>query len=215
MPLKQRKTAKPINWGEIRQKMNLAEAAMDEAVRPTPEKARQIMLERARKLALAFLEPEKALGRVELLVFLLGHERYALETDVILEVVPLSHFTPVPGVPSFLVGVTPYHGEVLALIDPRKLFGMETAGVTDLSRIVVVGERTAQCGILVDKALEVILLQPEEIIDQAQFANSAEGTFFRGVTQGALIVLDGKSLLRDARLIVRQDEITDSVLYQT
>jgi len=213
MPIKRRKAEKEIDWDEIRQKMNRAELAMEEAVHPTAEKARKIMGERALKLSQASLKPESAEAGLEVLVFELGDERYALETGTILEVFPLTNFTPVPGVPDFLVGVTPYRGEILALIDLRKLFGMEVKGVTDLSRIVVLGVKKAQCGILVDKAEEVILLHPEEIIDQKPYSTGLEGKYFRGMTQGGLVVIDGDALLKDARLIVRQDEEAELVSY--
>jgi purine-binding chemotaxis protein CheW len=171
------------------------------------------MRERAEKLAQGYQEPEKADARLEVLVFKLGDERYALETVYILEVFPLTQLTPLPNVPAFLVGITPYRGEILALVDLRRLFGMEKVGVTDLSRIVVIGEKSAHCGILVDKAQEVILLQPREIIDQAPFSNGEQEKYLRGVTQGALIVIDGKGLLSDPRLVIRQDEEKDSVSY--
>jgi purine-binding chemotaxis protein CheW len=193
--------------------MSRAELAMEEAVHPSPETANKIMRDRAVKLSQASLKSESAEAGLEVLVFELGGERYALETGRILEVFPLTNFTPVPGVPDFLVGVTPYRGEILALVDLRKLFGMEVKGVTDLSRIVVLGVKKAQCGILVDKAQEVILLQPEEIIDQKPYSTGLEGKYFRGVTREALIVIDGDGLLKDARLIIRQDEEAELVSY--
>ncbi len=112
-----------------------------------------------------------------------------------------------------MVGVTPYRGEILALIDLRKLLGLEVKGVTDLSRILVLGAKRAQCGILVDKAHEVILLQPEEMIDQQPAVTGIEGKCLRGVTRGGLIVIDGNGILNDERLIVRQDEDADLVSY--
>ena len=213
MPIKRREAEKEIDWDEIRQKMNRAELAMEEAVHPTAEKARKIMGERALKLSQASLKPESAEAGLEVLVFELGDERYALETGTILEVFPLTNFTPVPGVPDFLVGVTPYRGEILALIDLRKLFGMEVKGVTDLSRIVVLGEKRARYGILVDKAREVILLQPDEILGQRPHLSGLDAKYFRGVTRDALIVIDGAGLLKDSRLIIRQDEEAELVSY--
>ena len=213
MALKREKNEGAIDWDQIRQKMSRAELAMEEAVHPTAEKAKEIMRERALKLAQAFSESGTEGIKVEVLAFELGSERYALETNIILEVFPLTNFTPVPSVPEFLVGVTPYRGEILALVDLRKLFGTQVRGVTDLSRIVVLGVKKAQFGILVDKAQEVILLQPEEIVGQQPAFTGIEKKYIRGVTRGALIVIDGESLLRDERLIVRQDEGADLVSY--
>lgn len=213
MPVKGRRVEKAIDWDEIRQKMSRAELAMEEADRPTAQKAREIMRERALKLSQSSWVSETAGVRVEVLVFELGGDRFALETGYILEVFPLTNFTPVPGVPDFMVGVTPYRGEILALIDLRKLLGLEVKGVTDLSRILVLGAKRAQCGILVDKAHEVILLQPEEMIDQQPAVTGIEGKCLRGVTRGGLIVIDGNGILNDERLIVRQDEDADLVSY--
>jgi len=213
MLLKRPVADKKIDWDGIRQKMSRAELAMEEAVHPTPEKARKIMGERALKLSQASSKPESAEAGLEVLVFELGGEHYALETGTILEVFPLTNFTPVPGVPDFMVGVTPYRGEILALIDLRKLFGMEIKGVTDLSRIVVFGVKKAQSGILVDKAQEVILLQPDEVIHQRPYSTGLDEKYFRGMTREGLIVIDGEALLKDVRLVIRQDEEAELVSY--
>jgi purine-binding chemotaxis protein CheW len=211
MPLKRRRGKKSIDWDEIRQKMARAELVMEEAVHPGVEKVREILAERALKLSRSPLDLETAGVRLEVLVFDLGSEQYALETETILEVFPLMDFTPLPDVPAFIVGVTHYRGEILALLDLRKLFGMEVKGVTDLSRIVVIGRERARCGILVDKAREVMFLHPDEIIPQQAYSAGPGGMGLRGVTRSALIVIDGEALLNDARLTVRQDEEAEGV----
>lgn len=209
MPLKRRDRGKLIDWNEARQRMSRAESAMEEAVHPTAERARAILDERALKLSRVVQEPENAGALVEALIFELGKERYALETAYILEVFPLTDFTPVPGVPPFLIGVTHYRGEILALIDLRKLFGIEVRGMTDLSRILVLGGERARCGLLVDQAQEIILLKPEAILPQPAGPAGRETQGLRGVTREALMVLDGEALLNDARLVVRHDGEAD------
>src|ERR1700679_3688049 len=210
MPLNKRGNEKLIDWNEVRQRMSRAELAMEEAVHPTAEKAGQIMAERALKLSRPVQEFGNTGDQAEMLIFELGNERYALETVYVMEVFPLTDLTPVPGAPLFVAGVTHYRGEVLAIMDLRRLFGMEVRGMTDLSRIVVIGGEKAKCGILVDRAQEVALLSRESIVSQRTHLMGPEGKSILGVTRGALIVLDGEVLLNDARLIVRQDEEADT-----
>jgi purine-binding chemotaxis protein CheW len=117
----------------------------------------------------------------------------------------------VPGVPDFVAGVTDYRGEVLAIIDLRKFFGIEAKGMTDLSRIVVIGGEKARLGLLVDRAEEVMVLPRESVISQQSHFTGPAGNSLLGVTRGALIVLDGAALLNDDRLVIRQDEETEAI----
>ena len=98
-----------------------------------------------------------ALGEVlELVGFVLAGERYGIESRFVREVARLTRFTPVPGTPAFVLGVTNLRGEILALFDLRHLLGIVTEGVTDLGRIVVLGEHRREFGLLADAASDIL-----------------------------------------------------------
>ena len=92
------------------------------------------------------------------MTFSLSDERYAVETRFIREVVRPTDYARLPAAPPFLVGVMNLRGEVLALMDLRTFFDLPARGLTDRSRVLVVGDGRAEFGVLADAAQEVALL---------------------------------------------------------
>jgi purine-binding chemotaxis protein CheW len=162
------------------------------------------MDERARLLARPPdpAEPGDALG---VMTFALGTERYAIETQYVREVARLGDISPVPGAPDFLRGVTNLRGEVLCLVDLRTFFDIPATGLTDRSRVVILGMERTELGILVDEAREIARLRPDDIVSPPESVAGVGREYLLGVTREALIVLNGAALLRDPRLYVNQD----------
>jgi purine-binding chemotaxis protein CheW len=161
---------------------------------------RRVVLDaRARQLARVPNEPPRAGEVLELVGFVLAGTRYGIESRFVREVARLTGFTPVPGTPAFVLGVTNLRGEILALFDLRHLLGVVTEGVTDLGRIVVLGEHRREFGLLADAASE-ILYAPGTSLAQADAAWGR--AYVRGMSPEGVIVLSGEALLTDPRLTI-------------
>ena len=194
-----------IDWPGVRERLARAHAATAAALELPPERVRALMDARARALARP-PAPREAAGVHDVLTFALGVERYAIETRYVREVVRLADFSPVPGVPEFVLGVTNLRGDILCLIDLRKFFDVSSKGLTDLSRMVVTGIERAEFGILVDETFEIARLHPDHIVPAPESVAGVARKYLLGVTREALIALDGAALLRDPRLyVVNQD----------
>src|SRR5947209_17105793 len=146
---------KPIDWEEVRARLARAVAATEGAQALSPERARAVMEARTRELARVPPVAERHTKLLEVVCFALANERYAVETRYVREVKELSDYTALPGAPPFLLGVINLRGEILAVIDLRKFFGVADRGVTDLSRVVVLGGERAEFGVLADATHEV------------------------------------------------------------
>lgn len=203
-----RKSAGPIDWGQLRERLARARLATDEALRLSPERARAVMEERAGVLARVPARAPHAAEVLGVVTFALGNERYAIETCHVREVVRPGEFTPVPGGPDFLVGLLNLRGDILAVFDLRKFFGVGAQGLTDLSRVVVLGSERVEFGVLADAVHEVTALRLDEVLQPPGSVAGFGREYLRGVTAAALLVLDGEVLLRDARLFIDEDEET-------
>jgi len=160
---------------------------------------REVLHARARQLARVPDAPPRAGEMLELVGFVLAGERYGIESRFVREVARLTRFTPVPGTPAFVMGVTNLRGEILALFDLRHLLGVVTEGVTDLGRIVVLGERRREFGLLADAASEILFVPGASLVQP----ETAWGrTYVRGVSPDGVIVLSGEALLNDPQLTV-------------
>ncbi len=198
--------AAAINWSEVRARLARAMAATEEAHRPSPQRAREIMDQRARRLARPLDATAAAGAALEILTFSLGPECYAVETRFVHRVVPLTDFTPLPGAPPFLVGVMNLHGQILAVVDLRKFFGVPERGLTDLTRVVILGGERPEFGVLADAAAEVLELRRGEVLEPPGSVAGVAREYLSGVTEGALLVLDGAVLLQDPRLFIDQGD---------
>jgi purine-binding chemotaxis protein CheW len=187
-------------WKDVRDRLRQSLAAMEESVKLSPDHAKRIMDDRARALA-RVPTPSRAEGdTIEVLTFALAKERYAIESNYVREVIPLTDFTSVPGSPDFIVGVTNLRGEILPIIDLRKFFAVPGKGLTDLSRVLVLGKPGVDFGVLADETYEVVHLLAAELLDPPGTVAGVGREYLRGVTKDALIVLDGSVLLKDPRL---------------
>ena len=85
---------------------------------------RELLDRRARQLARVPDAPPRAGEVLELVGFVLAGARYGIESRFVREVARLTRFTPVPGTPAFVLGITNLRGEILALFDLRHLLGV-------------------------------------------------------------------------------------------
>jgi purine-binding chemotaxis protein CheW len=208
MKPKQGEKREALDWAQTRKRLARALAATEESWRLTPERKRTILEERARLLARPTAEPAAPGAVLEVVVFTLGNEEYALETRHVREVVRLADCTPLPGAPPFLLGVINLRGDILAVLDLRSFFGVAGQPPAEGARVLVLGAERAEFGMLADAAREVRVVRADEVLEPPGATAGAAREYVRGVTREALVVLDGAVLLQDRRLFIDQDENT-------
>jgi purine-binding chemotaxis protein CheW len=100
---------------------------------------------------------------VQLVVFRVGSQAFALNIFQVERVLRYQEATPVPGAPPFLDGVFPHGDRTIPLMDLRKRFG-EPARVRDDTRVIVLSQDDGGVGIVVDAVLAVRKVAAEEIV---------------------------------------------------
>lgn len=85
-------------------------------------------------------------------------ERYALETIVVHEVLPVPRISRVPAVPRSILGITNVRGRVVPVVDLRQKLGAPAPPPGPDSRIVLVGHGDEEVGLLVDGVQGVLSL---------------------------------------------------------
>ena len=199
---------RPIDWQEVRENLARSTAALATAQALSPEQARAVLEQRARKLARV---PPAEVAQdevIEVVTFALADERYGLPARYTREVVRATEFTPVPRAPSLLTAVINLRGEILPIFDLGQLFGIQQRGLTDSSRVIIVGEQQAEFGVLADAAHEVMAVRTEAVQEPPATIPAGSRRCLRGVLSDGLILFDGSALLRDARLAIDQGDET-------
>lgn len=113
--------------------------------------------------------------------FKLDGETYGINVMQVQEVLRYSEIAPVPGAPSYVLGIINLRGNVVTVIDTRHRFGLPPSEVTDHTRVVIIEADDHVIGILVDSVAEVVYLKQSEIESAPNVGNDESAKFIQGV----------------------------------
>lgn len=193
------------DWNVAKNRLKKAEAALEGSVALSAERTTEILEERARNLARR-QEEAVTTASIRVLVFQVGAESYAIETTYVHGVLRLTEFTPLPDAPLHVLGITNIRGAIVPLFDLRLLLGRGRIALTDLARLIIVGENEPEFGLAADEASEIIDLPLNEIHPPSPSVLGADRDVVHGVTKNAITVLATDLLCRDPRLFITRNE---------
>jgi purine-binding chemotaxis protein CheW len=136
----------------------------------------------------------------QFVTFILMEEVYGINVMQVQEVLRVTEIAPVPGAPSYVLGIVNLRGNVVTVIDTRKRFGLPSVEVSDNSRIIVIESEKQVVGILVDAVAEVVELREDEIDAAPNVGTEESSRYIQGVAtqEGRLLILvDLNKLLTD------------------
>jgi len=194
-----------VDWGNLHRRLDACQAALKQRLSPGPEETRRILQARARSLAVGgrgeATSPHLPLEVVE---FVLGPVHYGIESSHIREVYPLSEFTPVPCTPDFVLGLVNVRGQILSIINIKKLFDLPEKGLTDLNKVIIVHANHMELGILADAVLGVRPIAMEELRPALPTLTGIRAEYLKGITKDPLVVLDVEKILMDEKILVNE-----------
>ena len=147
--------------------------------------------------------PDKKADSDEMLqwvTFRLENETYGVNVMQVQEVLRYSDIAPVPGSPSYVLGIINLRGSVVTVIDTRSRFGLMPADITDSTRVVIIESDKQVIGILVDSVAEVVYMKASEIEPTPNVGTDDSAKFIRGVCNREnelLILVDLDKLLSE------------------
>jgi purine-binding chemotaxis protein CheW len=197
-----------IDWQAIGKRVTEAAMATQEALQPSPERARRILDERAGNLARPSVDPHSARNTSDVVGFVLDGGQYCIETRCVREVRRFGDVTPLPGVPDFLVGVTNLRGEILPLIDLRRFLDLPSKGPAVPSHVIICGDARAEFGLVADAMHGVSAVALDELAPDPIGHSERSRDYVMGIARNATVVLNGSALLTDRRLFIGQTATT-------
>lgn len=123
--------------------------------------------------------------------FRLCNETYGINVMQVKEVLRYTEIAPVPGAPSFVLGIINLRGNVVTVIDTNSRFGLESSEITEDTRIVIIESEEQVIGILVESVAEVVYLRQSEIETAPNAGTDESAKFIQGVSNrdGVLLIL--------------------------
>lgn len=134
--------------------------------------------------------------------FTLDAEVYGVDVMQVQEVLSMPEITPVPGAPSWILGIINLRGNVVTVIDTRMRLGISARPAEASNRVIVVEAAEQVAGILVDSVAEVADISAAQIENAPDIGSRECARYVHGVVNRngtLLILLDG------ARLLAKQE----------
>ena len=182
-----------------------SESAMTKPIEVALEKKKTVLRSRAKKLSQEIESKGTGEEYFEVLEFLLAQETYAIETNFVREVYPMTELTPLPCTPVFVFGLINVRGQILTVIDMKKLFDLPEKGITNLNKVIVVRKDAMELGILADEIIGIRNIPVSELQPPLLTMTGIHAEYLKGVNGERLIVLDMGRFLTDKKLIVQEE----------
>ncbi|MBP1773708.1 MAG: CheW protein [Holophagaceae bacterium] len=147
----------------------------------------------------------------QLVTFTLDGVEFGLDIDRVQEITHRTDVTPVPGSPSFILGVINLRGLIIPVMDSRIRFHLAPQETTPKTRIIVLRLASGPTGLQVDSVAEVVRLEDHTIRETPPLVAGIRAEYLAGmVTVGnRLITLIHLEKLLDSSELSRRAELED------
>ncbi|MDX1755520.1 MAG: chemotaxis protein CheW [Marinobacter sp.] len=189
------------HWEAVKRRLGEIESRLVAEFEPAPADVQQRLRQRAQVLA----QPGPPVETGELLdlqLFEISQETYGIETQYVVEVVPLRQLAAIPCTPDHILGIVNVRGRMVSVLDLRRFFELPFKGLSDLNSVVVIADEQMEFGLLTDRIQGSRVLPERQVLEPPSHLQGIRADYLLGVTADRWILLDGRRLLRDPRLVV-------------
>jgi purine-binding chemotaxis protein CheW len=121
---------------------------------------------------------------VEVVEFLLGGERYALDIHLAREIVEMLQITPIPRAPPYISGVINLRGEITNIMNLNTMLGLVNHEVRNNQKIIVLVPEAvsgSNIGIIVDDVIGVLQVAEADVEHLGEGLSSEVSGFVKGI----------------------------------
>jgi purine-binding chemotaxis protein CheW len=169
----------------------------------TDSETKRILRLRAVQLAEKKTHETAESNLLRLLTFQLASETYGIELKHIRVVVPLKEMTLIPGTPDFISGIINVRGEIISIVDFRKIFDLPESDSSRRIQIIIIHSEEIEFGIQADHVLGVRDIPESDIQTSLPTLTDIRLKYLKGVTGDGMVVLDGEKILSDSGMVIQ------------
>jgi purine-binding chemotaxis protein CheW len=184
------------HWAVIHQRLADLDTRLETGFAPDAATLEARLLERTQQWA-TVCETDQPDSWLEVLAFSLSGEIYAVESEHISLVMPLSQYTPLPGTPAHVLGIVNVRGRIVSVLDLRVLFELPIGGLSDKNFLAVLQGPEMEFGLLIDRVLGIKQIQKAALQKEVANLSGIRSAYLLGVTADQWTILDGARLLGD------------------
>ena len=128
------------------------------------------------------LESLSGKDTIQLVTFEIDEEYFGIEVSCVQEVIKFDRLSPAPGALEIIEGVIDLRGDIIPVIDLRKLLKMATGESNEGTKILIVEVSEYVFGFIVDKVDEVSTFAASEFAPAPPGTNHSGSEYTVGVT---------------------------------
>jgi purine-binding chemotaxis protein CheW len=143
-----------------------------------PERPSELLLDAAARLRAHIATRTGDSGRIELIQFMLGRDRFAMAIELIGTIERLPALTLVPNTPPFVAGIANLRGEIVPVLDLAAMLELEEEQRP--RGLLVLRDRSHRFGIITHSLPDILKVSPEDIEPSPRLGD-ALGSILSGV----------------------------------
>ena len=183
-------------WERLRESMERLNSSRERANDPA---ALALKLANRAKLLRGRLTSKVEQPTTPFLTFSSGHERFGVLIGDVVEIQALDHYSPVPKTPPFIVGVIPWRGSILTLIDLGRLFGIPESGLADFQVCIIVEAAGRRIAIVAREVEDILGIPTDQVKPAPDLPGQAPAEWVAGVHDGNRLLLCLERMLQDEK----------------
>ena len=189
-------------WERLRESMDRLDASLRRGSDPA---ALALKLANRAKLLRGRLATKAEQPTTAYLTFNSGHERFGVLIGDVVEIQALDHYSPVTKTPPFIVGVIPWRGAILTLIDLGRLFGIPESGIADYHVCIIVEAAGRRVALVAREVEDILGIPADEIKPTPDLPGHAPSEWVAGVHDGNRLLLCLEQMLQDEKFVNWKD----------
>lgn len=137
--------------------------------------------------------------------FLLGREKYAIDSSFVTEVLSVRNLTQVPMTPNFIAGLMTIRGKIISVVNLMRFFDPRAVTTSTQKKILVIKYKEMEFAISADEIIGTKQLEMSILRTPPVTINKSGAEYIQGVTPERIILLNAISILTDNRIIINQN----------
>ncbi|MCK9916536.1 chemotaxis protein CheW [Microbacteriaceae bacterium K1510] len=136
----------------------------------------------------------------QLISFAIGDDQYGVDIMAVREIRGWVDITPLPEQPDYIRGVLDLRGTVVSIMDLRRRFNQGLTQATPMHIVIVVQIDGKPIGLLADRVLDIVSVDPEQLRPVPAVAQSTRVSFLSGLisaADGMIAIIDLNNLLAE------------------
>jgi purine-binding chemotaxis protein CheW len=127
-------------------------------------------------------EEKKVEQTLQVLVFELDNEEYAVDITDLREIIRIPEITPIPNSPDFIGGILNLRGKIVVVVDLEKRFKLVRENEVESKHIIVTEVNDNDFGVIVDQVKEVLTVPRNNIQSTPDLVSSKiKADYLKGI----------------------------------